>query len=192
MWEDQVFYWKNPIWSWCRCKRSNALNESNYSFAPNVRIAISITSWLKPPWVETLIHKDRLTNGQSNRQNLGNHRVFCFLWVFSSIRISYSKSWKPHRETIILCLIRHRNIMLMRELGHNLQGVVLVPGRISRYLKSGYSTMYLYSTTHYVLHFSSLLLAGGYSYRMLIVLLLLMTLEFTLGGIIFNKVQKSQ
>ena len=64
--------------------------------------------------------------------------------------------------------------------------------RKSRYLKSGYSTMYLYSTTHYVLHFSSLLLAGGYSYRMLIVLLLLMTLEFTLGGIIFNKVQKSQ
>ena len=74
---------------------------------------------------------------------------------------------------------------------------LLVPGksrvnRKSRYLKSGYSTMYLYSTTHYVLHFSSLLLAGGYSYLMLIVLLLLMTLEFTLGGIIFNKVQKSQ
>ena len=58
--------------------------------------------------------------------------------------------------------------------------------RKSRYLKSGYSA------THYVLHFSSLLLAGGYSYLMLIVLLLLMTLEFTLGGIIFNKVQKSQ
>ena len=57
--------------------------------------------------------------------------------------------------------------------------------RKSRYLKSGYSA------THYVLHFSSLLLARGYSYLMWIALLNLMILEFTLGGIIFHKVQKS-